>query len=314
MIDAAWLDTTLFAGDRPRKAEAEAQASRPGMVFIDTPHARLRARIQRAPGAPALILIPDAPNTIEHYDPHFALWRDRLTVVAIEAPGFGFSWASHPDALDYAGAVEALVHALRGLELGDMVMTGPCTMAYAAIGVAAAMPMETRAVIASQATDIQSQRRWISRAIDPDGWLREPLVGQMAWGQPQTRERLAIDGWYAAAVGLDADGASWRETARWAHNCGCSNALATHLQNWFGHDAPAEVPRVVCPGVILFGKADRTHTRSDPAGLKLYLPNAEVRVLERAGHFLDLEDITAFAAAVDALLDAPMTPPVDRSL
>ena len=309
MIDAAWLDTTLFAGARPSEAETEAVASRPGMLFLDTPHARLRARVQRTPGAPALILIPDAPNTIEHYDPHFARWRERLTVVAIEAPGFGFSWASHPDALDYAGAVESLVHALRSLELGEMVMTGPCTMAYAAIGVAAAMTVETRGLIVSQATDMQGERRWISRALDPEGWLRKPLIGQMAWGQAQTRERLAIDRWYAAAVGPDTDGHGWRETARWAHNCGCSNALATHLQTWFGDETPADVPRVSCPAVILFGKADRTHTRSDCAGLKLYLPNAEVRMLERAGHFPDLEDIAAFATAVDDILAARRSPP-----
>jgi pimeloyl-ACP methyl ester carboxylesterase len=304
VIDAAWLDTTLFAGDRPPVAEAEAVASRPGMRFVDAPHARLRARIQRVPGAPALILIPDAPNTIEHYDPHFDRWRDRLTVVAIEAPGFGFSWASHPDALDYAGAIEALAHALRDLRLGEMLVTGPCTMAYAAIGVAAAMPTEVRGVIASQATDLQGERRWISRAIDPDGWLREPHIGQMAWGQPQLRERLAIDRWYDAAVGPDIDSSAWRETARWAHNCGCSNALATHVQTWFGHDAPADIPCIDAPSIILFGKSDRTHSRSDPAGLKLYLPNAQVRVLERAGHFPDLEDIAAFATAVDDILTA----------
>lgn len=302
MVKAGWLDTTLFAGDRPQRAEAEAQASRPDIRFIDTPHARLRARIQVAPGAPAVILMPDAPNTIEHYDPYFSHWAGRLTVVALEMPGFGFSWASHPEALTYAGAVEAIVHALRGLELGAMIVTGPCTLAYVAIGVAAAMPEVTRGVIACQATDIPGERQWIYRAIDPEGWLREPVIGQMAWAQPEVRERLAIDGWYRAAAGPGTDIAQWRETARWAHDCGCSNALATQIQAWFGDDTSAAVPTVHCPAVILFGQGDRTHRRSDPNGLQLYLPKAEVRLLAQAGHFPDLEDQPEFLRAVDDLL------------
>ncbi|MDP3749927.1 MAG: alpha/beta fold hydrolase [Phenylobacterium sp.] len=278
-------------------------ASRPDIHFIDTPHARLRARVQVVPGAPAVILMPDAPNTIEHYDPYFALWAGELTVVAVEMPGFGFSWANHPEALTYPGAVDAIAHALRGLDLGAMVVTGPCTLAYVAIGVAAAMPKETLGVVASQATDIPSEREWVRRAIDPEGWLRVPLIGQMAWSQPELRERLAIDGWYRAAAGPSTDIASWRDTARWAHNCGCCNALATQIQTWFG-DATPDVPRVDCPGVILFGQGDRTHRGSDPKGLQVYLPRAEVRLLAQAGHFPDLEDQSAFQSAVTDLLKA----------
>lgn len=54
--------------------------------------------------------------------------------------------------------------------------------------------------------------------------------------------------------------------------------------------------------VIVTGAGRRAFSAG--AGLKLYLPNAEVRVLERAGHFPDLEDIAAFATAVDDILTA----------
>jgi pimeloyl-ACP methyl ester carboxylesterase len=168
--------------------------------------------------------------------------------------------------------------------------------------VAAAMPESALGVIASQATDIPGERQWIYRAVDPDGWLREPVIGQLAWAQPEVRERLAIDGWYPAAAGPHADVAQWQKTARWAHDCGCSNALATQIQEWFADDTSAEVPVVHCPGVILFGQGDRTHRRSDPNGLQLYLPKAEVRLLPQAGHFPDLEDPAAFLKAVSDLL------------
>jgi pimeloyl-ACP methyl ester carboxylesterase len=303
MTRAAWLDTSLFAGVRQQESETEALASRPGMRFVETPHARIRARIQTVPGAPAIVFMPDPPNTIEHYDAWFEHWAGELTVVALEIPGFGFSWASHAHALSYAGAVEAVVHALRDLDPGAMVVTGACTLAYVAIGVAAAMPQSTLGVIASQATDIPGERQWVYRAVDPQGWLREPVVGQMAWAQPDVRERLAIDGWYPAAAGPETDITSWRETARWAHECGCCNALATQIQEWFADDdTAAAVPVVLSPAVVLFGQGDRTHRRSDPNGLLRYLPNAEVRLLPRAGHFPDLEDPPAFLRAVRDLL------------
>ncbi len=302
MVRAAWLDTSLFAGARPPDLESRALASRPGMRFIETPHARLRARVQAVPDAPAVLLMPDPPNTIEHYDPMFAHWAGKLTVVALEIPGFGFSRASHPDALSYAGTVAAVVHALRSLGLGRMIVSGPCTLAYVAIGVAAAMPGSTIGVIASQATDVPGERQWIYRAVDPDGWLREPMIGQMAWAQPRVREHLAIDGWYPAAAGKGADIRQWQKTARWAHACGCGNALASQIQEWFGEETSAAVPVVQCPGVILFGQGDRTHRRSDPQGLRRYLPHAEVRLLPLAGHFPDLEDPAAFRRAVSDLL------------
>lgn len=304
MIRAEWIDTELFAGDQPETSRAKALTSRPGMKFVATPQAQLRARIQFVPGAPVVVLMPDPPNIIEHYDPHFTHWADKLTVVALEMPGFGFSWASHPDALTYDGAVQAMVYALRSLNLGPMVVTGPCTLAYVAIGIASAMPEATLGVIASQATDIPAERQWVYRAVDPQGWLREPMVGQMAWSQPEVRERLAIDGWYRAAAGPITDTSAWRETARWAHNCGCSNALASQVQAWFCDDISVKVPTVDCPAVILFGQGDRTHKHSDPNGLLRYLPSAEVHLLSQAGHFPDLEDQPAFLKAVDSLINA----------
>jgi pimeloyl-ACP methyl ester carboxylesterase len=303
-----WLDTELFAGDRARKSAAAALDSRPDMRFIDTPQARLRARVQPGPGDHAIVLLPDAPNTIEHYDPHFAHWAGRTTVIAIEPPGFGFSWARHPDALGYEGTVAAVTEALRALDFAAFVICGPCTQAYTAIGVAAALPDRTLGVVAIQATDLPGETRWVRHAVDPGGWLREPGIGQMAWAQPDLRERLAIDGWYPAAAAPGTDVGPWQALARWSHVCGCTNALATQLQTWFDPERPIRPPVIDCPARILFGAGDRTHRRSDPKGLLTLAPRAEVRLLPAAGHFPDLEDMATFARSVEELLAPPTAP------
>lgn len=119
----------------------------------------------------------------------------------------------------------------------------------------------------------------------------------MAWARPENRHRMAVDGWYSAVTGPDLDVEPWRIIARWSIDCGCSNALATVCQTWLPDDDWS--PLVVnCPGVILFGEADRSHRRSDPESLRRYLPNATVHRLPRAGHFPELEGLDAFEQAV----------------
>jgi len=302
MIDPATLDTVLHAPKPIAEIEATALASRPGIRFIDAPRSRIRVRVVEVEGAPALVVLPDGPNTIEQYDPVFERFAGRMTVIALEIPGFGFSYASDPQALTFPGCVEEVVHALRALDAGPMVITGPCVQAYVATAAAVALAGETLGVVALQATDIAGERRWIERAIDPDGLLRRPGEGQRAWADPATRERRAVDRWYPAAAASGFDVTPWQETARWAIRGGCSNALATLIQRWFTSAGDA-VPVYDGPATILFGQADRTHTAcgSDPAGMRAYLPRAEVRVLADAGHFPDLEALDSFAAAVEEL-------------
>lgn len=298
MNDAAWLDTALFA---PRPAAAmEADAlSRPGMRFLDVGGARLRVRVQTGP-APAIIVLPDGPNTIEQHDPVFDHFAGRRAVIAVELPGFGFSWAIRPEALGFEGAVTAVADAIKILDLETVVLVGACIQAYVAIGVAAGIPDRVRGVVAGQATDVPGFRRWIARAIDPEGFLRAPVIGQLAWARPDMRRRMAVDGWYAAAAGPDLDVAPWRAIAEWSIDCGCSNALATVCQTWLPHDDWSP-PVADCPAFILWGLADRTHRRSDPEGLLRYLPRAQVRRLPRAGHFPDLEALDALDDAITEL-------------
>jgi pimeloyl-ACP methyl ester carboxylesterase len=299
MNDAAWLDTSLFATRPWPEVEAAGLASRPGMQMVRTPQCRMRVRAQMVPGTPAIIVLPDGPNTIEQHDPVFERFSGQLSVVAIETPGLGFSVAQHPAALGFDGTVAAVVEVIRALKLGKIIVTGSCGNAYVAIAVAAALPEVTLGVVASQATDLAGQRRWVASAIDPQGFLRVPVVGQLAWAKPEVRTRMSVDHWYRLASASTTDVEPWKATARWTIQCGACYALASLLQMLMAEPG-ISIPIWQGPAVILFGLDDKTHVdaRSDPRGLSAYLPNAAVRTLPSAGHFPELEALPEFAQAI----------------
>lgn len=299
MNKAAWLDTSLHAPRPTAEIEVDGLASRPGVQMMPVKGGRLRVRTQIEPGAPALLVIPDGPNTLEQYDPVFDRFRGRLSVVAIDPPGYGFSYADHPGALNYAETVAAMASAIEALSLPAWVFTGSCVNAYIAIGLAERLRELALGVVAAQATDYAGERRWVHAAVDPQGFLAEPVVGQLLWANPDVRSRMGVDGWYRAAAGPDHDVTAWKDIAKWTIRCGCSNALPSIIQLWFGDEA-LPVPQVNLPSVVLWGESDRTHARckSDPRGLLEYLPDAEVWLSPRAGHFPDLEDLDAFERAV----------------
>jgi pimeloyl-ACP methyl ester carboxylesterase len=299
MHEAARLETAACAPRSLAAIEAEALSSRTGLALIDTPNARIRVRSALIPGVVTVVLLPDGPNIIEHYDPVFERLAGRLGVLALEIPGFGFSYASSPNALTFQGCLDECVAAIKGLNLGDLIVTGPCVQAYIAVGIAVALRKQTRGVVAMQATDVAGERRWLDQAIDPRQVLRKPGDGQKAWADLAFREKMAVDTWYPAAAGPDFDVADWQKTARWAIRAGCSYALPTLCQTWLkdGETLPAFTGK----STVIFGEADRSHAAcgSDPAGLKTILPNANIIILERAGHFPDLEDIDAFISAIN---------------
>lgn len=303
--DGPELDTARYAPRPLAGIEADAIASRPGMQIVETPTARVRIRRAIVPDTPTLILLPDGPNVIEHYDPLFAHYAGLMSVVAIEIPGFGFSYATHVEALSFTGCVDVCERVLRELDLDDMIVTGPCVQAYVAIALGARMRAKVRGVVALQATDIAGERRWMERAIDPHNVLRQPGVGQRFWADPGVRRAQAIERWYPIAAAPEFDVAPWQEIARWSINTGCSNALATLCQTWFAKDRGSlDLPVYDGPARILFGAADRTHAAcgSDPGGLRLYLPHAMTAILPAAGHFTDLEAMSEFTNTVDELI------------
>ena len=96
-VDAAILDTELYAPLPREVRQAWAEASRPGVRILQTPGSLVRVRDTGAgSNGPTVVLVSDAPHTVESYDDLFAELGPQVRLIVLEPPGFGFSWAITP--------------------------------------------------------------------------------------------------------------------------------------------------------------------------------------------------------------------------
>jgi pimeloyl-ACP methyl ester carboxylesterase len=304
-VDPTILDTHLFAGASLDEINEWAAFSRPGVRILRTPTAQVRVRVVEPPKATPIatvIMLPDAPNTIEHYDELLAAAAARrMRAVAVEIPGFGFSWATDPAALPLNGCVEATAAALRQLDdaLGGapVVLTGVCVQAYVALALATWHGLGD-AVVLAQAPAWQEMRHWATEVLDPRGQLRTPWIGQAGWRL--AREAVGVRDWYRAAAGESFDVQPWQNLAHEVLAHHPTYALASLAQTWLPIDPAPDFGTVGVPAALIWGAADRTHAKagSDPRGMLRHLPHGRLVEFPDAGHFPDLEQSERFLDVV----------------
>jgi pimeloyl-ACP methyl ester carboxylesterase len=293
-MSAARLDVVRLARRRRR---ARVAGDGEGIVFIDQPDCLLRARVlaQRPTSRPTLVIVPDAPNAIEHYDALIARLGRSANVVCIEAPGSGFSFPKG----DYDFRVERIAAALRAalehLDLGPYVLIAPCGGTYPAIRLANRSPDLIVGLGIVQAAGWEEEKRWIRR-IDPKRQMSRPLVGQAICGL--TSSRLS-DTWYQAALAPDTPKDPFKATSRDVLERGGCFCLASLIQA--NRDAEPDLDPVTQPTFILWGARDRTHARTERRSSLALAPDAHFVEFPDAGHSPDLEEEARFADLALAL-------------
>jgi pimeloyl-ACP methyl ester carboxylesterase len=293
-MSAARLDVVRLARRRRR---ARSAGGGEGIVFIDLPDCLIRARVlTRHPAArPTLVIAPDAPNTIEHYDALIRRLGRSVDVVCIEPPGTGFSFPKG----DYDFRVEriaaALGAALEHLDLGPYVLIAPCGGAYPGIRLTNERSDLIAGLAVVQAAGWEEEKRWIRR-IDPERRMSRPLVGQAICG---LSSRRLSDTWYGAALGPGAPKEEFKATSREVLGRGGCFCLASLIQA--GRDAEPDLGPVERPALIVWGGRDRTHARTEKRSSLELAPGADYVEFADSGHSPDLEEEERFAELALAL-------------
>jgi pimeloyl-ACP methyl ester carboxylesterase len=297
-MSAARLDVVRLARRRRRARDA---GGGEGIVFIDQRDCLLRARVvaKHPTKRPTLVIQPDAPNAIEHYDGLIRRLAESVNVVCIEAPGSGFSFPRR----DYDFRIEriaaALGAALEHLDLGPYVLVAPCGGTYPGIRLANERPELIAGLAIVQAAGWEEEKRWIRR-IDPKRRMSRPLVGQAVCG---LSSRRLSDTWYEAALAPGSPKEAFKATSREVLGRGGCFCLASLIQA--NRDAEPDLDPITQPALVLWGTQDRTHARTERRTSLDLAPAARYLEFADAGHSPDLEQDERFAdLALDLAAEA----------
>jgi len=237
-----------------------------------------------------VVLVPDGPNVIEHYDVLIGLLSRRLRVVCFDLPGFGYSFpqSSYGHSLDQGA--RAVLGVLDSLGIEKAALAFSCANGFYALRAASLAPERITSLVLSQTPSLAAMHAWTRRVIP---WpLRIPVVGQIAaW----LFRRKAARQWYGIALPRTTAPQPFQDKALDALSRGACFCLAGVVQG-LGRESVTSLRGVATPCTMIWGAKDHSHKHTDPTSLRELVPTSEIVTFENCGHFPDVESPERFAA------------------
>jgi pimeloyl-ACP methyl ester carboxylesterase len=260
-------------------------------TLLDLPSATMRLVRLGPAGAPPLVVVPDAPNVLEHHRPTLEALAGRHRVVACEMPGFGRSRLR--GRLSFAGVTTALAELLEHLALGPVTLEIACVGALAGLHLAAKRPDLIARLVLVQVATLPQMQAW-ARNTDVSGVFHTPVIGPLLC---RLARKKIVRHWYGACLPPDTDDSRQHYTTLALESLaeGASFRLATAYQA-LARAEPPPLDRIEQPALLLFGAADRTHAETTADALARSLPRASLELLPHSGHFPTLEAPDLYAS------------------
>lgn len=285
---ATYTDTlplSLRRKHRLRKAKAWGQAD---VQFMELPGATIRYRIVGNDG-PVLVICPDPPVMIEHYNELAKRLSRHFRVVLFELPAFGFSIPKLGFSMQPERILEVVSAFLHKLAMGPYILSFPCVAGLTAVHLAHEHPQLVSALVLTQTPDKANALHW-KHGRDPKGILHTPVLGQVALS---LLKRKRMTQWFAAALADKSQTEQYASLCESAFDHGACFCLASGFQQYLTEKLP-ELGPVHQPVLVIWGSKDSSHADTDKHSTLSFAPGAEFRVFAEAGHFPDLEDPDQF--------------------
>ncbi|MBX3738458.1 MAG: alpha/beta hydrolase [Candidatus Didemnitutus sp.] len=246
---------------------------------------------------PCLVLTPDGPNVIEHYEQLIALLVPRLRVVCFDLPGFGHSLPSSAYTHSLDDGARVVLAVLDALGIPAAALAFSCANGFYALRTAQLAPRRVTRLVLAQTPSVVAMHAWKRRIIP---WpLTVPLLGQAAiW---LLRERSAR-GWYESALPRHVPRGPFRARAQHAFDHGACWCLASITQGLARENVDA-LHGIAAPCTLVWGAKDRTHRHTAPESLNELVPGVEIVRFADSGHFPELEAPDRYARLVIPLLE-----------
>lgn len=283
---SARLDSVLtrFSARRRERPETGALASRP----LETSHATVQL-YDSASDKPCVIIVPDGPNVIAHYEALIGLLKDHFRVVCFDMPGFGYS----PPAAGYDHSINqgaaTVIAVMDALKISSATLAFSCANGFYALRVAQLAPDRVTRLVLSQTPSLAAMHAWSKRIVP--AILHVPVLGQAAaWAA----RRKAASSWYHLALPKGSDVGAMKGPAMHALACGGCFCLGGVVQGLAREDVNF-LGRIATPCTLLWGPLDRSHKFTDPNSFLELVPHADIIRFEDCGHFPDIEQPERFA-------------------
>ncbi|TCV93264.1 pimeloyl-ACP methyl ester carboxylesterase [Luteibacter rhizovicinus] len=282
---ATFIDSLLARMSAKRHTSPPADSN---IRYIDTPVGTVRV-YDSGSTMPCVVMVPDGPNVIEHYEALIHLLSKTLRVVCFDMPGFGHSPPRHTYRHSLDQGAQAVLGVLDGLGIDKATLAFSCANGFYALRTARMAPERIVNLVLSQTPSLTAMHAWTARVIP--GLLRVPVVGQIAaW----IFRKKAAASWYGVALPKTTDPQPFRKKSLDALSDGACFCLAGVVQG-LAKEEMASLCGITVPCTMIWGEKDRSHQHTDPGSLHECVPHADIVRFRDCGHFPDIEQPGRFA-------------------
>lgn len=245
-------------------------------------------------GSQSIMLAPDGPCGIEHDAELIALLSKKYRVVIFEPPGFGYSRPSRHYNHTLEEGIQFLNDVFTVTHTQSAILALPCVAGLIAVGYALRFPQKVDGLIAIQTPCWDDYLRWVN-TVDKFHFARTPVIGQLGfWALSPFIQKQ----WYTIAEPDKKLRQKIITTHESRNQKSCVFCFTSTLQSLKGPD-PFSGKIISKPSAILWGTKDLTHRKTPPHSIKLYLPDAKIFEVPKAGHFPELTSPETFMQAAE---------------
>jgi pimeloyl-ACP methyl ester carboxylesterase len=289
MVDS-FITSFRRAGARKRGAHESS------MRYVQTGAGQLRV-IDTGGSRPVLVLTPDGPCVIEHYDALIKRFSERFRVICFDMPGIGFSFPGYGYRFGIAEAADFTIELLDALSVPKAAFAFTCSNGFVAMNLAKRYPRRVSHLVLGQTPSLDRMRKWTERNIPR--LLRVPFVGQVV--AAAKAEYLATH-WFDLALPSGSEYKSGfvaqAEKALHAGGCFC---LASVVQGLL-HGQEDDIRGVQCPTLAIYGDNDFSHKHTDFRSITDEILQVQVIAFQGCGHFPNLERHSEYVDHVERFL------------
>ena len=259
--------------------------------ILDTDAGKIRIK-DTGGNKPALVMVPDGPCVIEHFESLITELLPHFRVICFDMPGLGFSYPKLSYNFGLEKSTKIIISVLDALKIERATLSFSCVNGYVAIAVAKNFPERVSQLVLAQTPSVHEMKnQWVDRNIPKP--VRIPYIGQAI---NMAMSKKFASKWYDMALPRNSPHKEdfLTRSISSLHSGGCF-CLASIVQG-IRSVGDNELSDIEAPTTMIWGNKDWSHKNTKFESLRDHVPHCEIHEFDGCGHFPYLEQPRAFAA------------------